>query len=45
MEETLKLIIRNRKTAHFFKTINGADVANVLTTAIGTAMRADINIL
>jgi transposase len=44
MEETLKLIIRSRKTCHFFKTVNGAGVANVLTSLIGTGMRADINL-
>ena len=44
MEETLKLVIRSRKTAHFFKTIVGAGVANVLTSMIGTGMRADINL-
>lgn len=44
MEETLKLVIRSRKTAHFFKTINGAGVANVLTSVIGTGMRAAINL-
>jgi transposase len=44
MEETLKLIIRSRKTCHFFKTVNGAGVANVLTSLIGTGMRAGINL-
>ncbi len=44
MEETLKLMIRNRKTAHFFKTVNGAGVANVLTSIIATAMRAKVNL-
>jgi transposase len=44
MEETLKLIIRSRKTCHFFKTVNGAGVANVLTSLIGTGMRAEINL-
>jgi hypothetical protein len=44
MEETLKIIIRNRKTAHFFKTSVGADVANVLTSLIATGMRAEINL-
>jgi transposase len=44
MEETLKLIIRSRRTCHFFKTVNGAGVANVLTSLIGTGMRADINL-
>lgn len=44
MEETLKIIIRSRKTCHFFKTVNGAGVANVLTSLIGTGMRANINL-
>lgn len=44
MEETLKLIIRSRKTCHFFKTVNGAGIANVLTSLIGTGMRAEINL-
>ena len=44
MEETLKLIIRGRKTSHFYKTANGASVANVLTSIIATAHRADINL-
>jgi transposase len=44
MEETLKLIIRSRRACHVFKTVNGAGVANVLTSLIGTGMRADINL-
>lgn len=44
MEETLKLVIRNRKTSHFFKTVNGAGVANVITSIIATANRAGVNI-
>lgn len=44
IEETLKIIIRSRKTCHFFKTVNGSGVANVLTSLIGTGMRADINL-
>lgn len=44
MEETLKLIIRSRKTCHFFKTVNGAGVANVITSLIATGMRAGINL-
>ena len=30
MEEKLKILIRGRKTGHFYKTVNGAGVANVL---------------
>jgi transposase len=44
MEETLKIIIRGRKTAYFYKTVNGAGVANVLISIIATAYRAEINV-
>lgn len=44
MEEKLKIIIRGRKTAHFYKTANGADVANVLTSLIATAYGEDENV-
>lgn len=44
MEETLKIVIRIRKTSHFYKTKNGAGVANVLTSLIATSHRAEINI-
>lgn len=44
MEETLKIIIRSRKTSHFYKTVIGAQVANVLLSVIATAHRADTNI-
>ena len=44
MEETLKMPIRNRKTAHFFKTVNGAGIGNVITSVIATSVRAEINI-
>ena len=44
MEETLKLIIRNRKTSHFFKTTNGAGIANVITSVIATTMRTEANL-
>ena len=43
-EETLKIVIRGRKSYMFFKTVNGADVANVLTSLIATAWRAGINV-
>jgi transposase len=41
MEETLKMIIRGRKLSHFYKTVTGAGIANVLTSIIATAYRAD----
>jgi len=44
MEETLKLVIRNRKTSRFFKTVNGAGIANVITSVIATAMRTEANL-
>lgn len=43
-EETLKMVIRGRKNYYFFKTENGAGVANVLTSIIATAWRAGINV-
>jgi len=44
MEEKLKIVIRGRKTAHFYKTIIGAGVANVLISLIATAHSAGINL-
>lgn len=44
MEEKLKIIIRGRKTAHFYKTVNGAGVANVLISLIATAYGSDENV-
>jgi hypothetical protein len=44
MEEKLKIVIRGRKTAHFYKTAVGAAVANVLLSLIATAHTAKINI-
>ena len=44
MEEKLKIPIRGRKTAHFYKTTVGADVANVLISIIATADSAGVNI-
>jgi len=43
-EETLKIIIRGRKTYMFFKTENGAGVADIITSLIATAWRAGINV-
>lgn len=43
-EETLKIVIRGRKSYMFFKTENGAGVANVITSMIATAWRAGINV-
>jgi hypothetical protein len=44
MEEKLKIVIRGRKTAHFYKTAVGAQVANILISLIATANGAEINI-
>lgn len=44
MEEKIKIPIRGRKTAHFYKTPIGAQVANVLISIIATADGAGINI-
>ncbi|MCB1827925.1 MAG: IS66 family transposase, partial [Coxiellaceae bacterium] len=44
MEEKLKIPIRGRKTAHFYKTVMGAGVANVLISILATADQAGENI-
>ena len=44
MEEKLKILIRGRKMAHFYKTVNGAGVGNVLISLIATAYDADENV-
>ena len=44
MEEKIKIPIRGRKTAHFYKTAIGAQVANVLISLIATADGAGINV-
>lgn len=43
MEEKLKIVIRGRKTSHFYKTVNGAGVANVLISLIATTDQAGVN--
>ena len=43
MEEGLKVPIRTRKNAHFYKTKAGAEVANRLISLICTAYRNDVN--
>ena len=44
MEQALKLIVRNRKNAYFYKTPAGAAISDVITSLIATAMQADINV-
>lgn len=36
MEALLKMVIRGRKNSYFFKTQNGADVADIITSVINT---------
>jgi len=43
MEQTLKLIIRSRKNSMFYKTQNGANVANILTSIIATCAQNNVN--
>jgi len=44
MEAILKLIVRNRKNAYFYKTLAGAAISDVITSCIATAMHADVNV-
>ena len=44
LEQALKLVIRNRKNALFFKTLAGAAIADVLLSLIATAAQAGINV-
>ena len=44
MEAMLKLIVRNRKNAYFYKTLAGASISDVITSFIATAMQADVNV-
>lgn len=43
-ERVLKLIIRGRKNALFFKTPAGAAIADVITSVVATAFAADVNV-
>ena len=43
MEATLKLIIRGRKNSLFFKTQEGADVADVITSLLATCHKQSVN--
>ena len=45
MERHLKLIVRNRKNAHFFKTATGAAIGDVITSIIATCASAGVNVL
>jgi len=44
MEAVLKLIVRNRKNAYFYKTPAGAAISDVITSCIATSMQADVNV-
>ena len=44
MEAALKLIVRNRKNAYFYKTSVGADISDVITSCIATGMHAECNV-
>ena len=44
IERALKLIIRGRKNALFFKTPAGAAIADVITSVISTAYHAGVNV-
>ena len=44
LEQALKLIIRGRKNALFFKTPAGAAIADVITSVVATAQGAGINV-
>jgi transposase len=43
MEATLKLVARNRKNSGFFKTGNGAAIAELITSLIATSVEAGAN--
>jgi hypothetical protein len=43
MESMLKLVVRNRKNAGFFKTGSGAAIGDVITSMIATTMEAGAN--
>lgn len=45
MERHLKLIVRNRKNANYFKTAVGAAIGDVITSIIATSANAGINVL
>ena len=45
MERHLKLIVRNRKNALYFKTAAGAAIGDVITSIIATCASAGVNVL
>lgn len=45
MEQQLKLIVRNRKNANYFKTAVGAAIGDAITSIIATCASAGVNVL
>lgn len=45
MEQQIKLVVRNRKNASFFKSAVGAEVGDVITSIIATVSCAGVNLL
>lgn len=43
VERSLKIAIRNRKNAMFYKTLHGAAIGNILTSLIETARLSNVN--
>jgi len=43
VERSLKIAIRNRKNAMFYKTLHGATIGNILTSLIETARLSNVN--
>lgn len=43
MESQLRLIVLNRKNAHFYKTLAGAAISDVITSVIATCARNQVN--
>jgi hypothetical protein len=44
MEAQLKLVVRNRKNAMFYKTLSGASIADVVTSMIATTIHAGASV-
>jgi len=44
VEQIIKMIIRVRKNSLFYKTQNGADVGDTLTSLLATAIHANVNV-
>lgn len=42
-EGVLKIVIRNRKNAYFYKTAKGAEVSDIITSVLATCMANQIN--